>query len=107
MPNFIVGLRLAPAPLLSPIVRSPSLKKRGQGRYVKLFSKKSPSFPLFVKGDVIPLVLIRFKMMRFGQECPCPLILLSAHPAKSCQRIARREPSFHRSPDRESRRAPF
>ena len=28
----------------------PLFEKRGQGRFVKLFSRKSPSFPLFVKG---------------------------------------------------------
>ena len=39
--------------------RFPSLKKRGQGRFVKLLSRKSPSFSLFVKGDVNSLVLIR------------------------------------------------
>jgi hypothetical protein len=67
-----------PAPLLSPIDRFPSLKKRGQGRFVKLFSEKEPliptPFPLFVKGDVNPLMLIRFKRIRFGQGPPFILL---------------------------------
>ena len=46
----------------------PLFEKEGQGRFAELLADKSPSFPLFVKGDVNVLVLIRFKSMRFEQE---------------------------------------